>query len=104
MSKQIRQGDVFLERIDTIPKSATPVPLENGRLILAHGEATGHAHVIQAKRAKLTTTATGERFLRMPVAGELVHDEHDAIAVPKGNYRIVRQREYSPSEIRNVAD
>jgi hypothetical protein len=104
MSKQIRQGDVFLERIDAIPKSTTTVPLENGRLILAHGEATGHAHVIKAKRAKLTVTATGERFLRVMTAGELVHNEHDAIPVAKGNYRVVRQKEYAPEAIRNVAD
>jgi hypothetical protein len=34
----------------------------------------------------------------------LAHDEHATIMLPPGNYRIVRQREYSPEEIRDVAD
>jgi hypothetical protein len=37
-----------------------------------------------------------------PVA--LEHDEHDTIAIPPGNYKVIRQREYSPEAIRNVAD
>jgi hypothetical protein len=42
-------------------------------------------------------TVTGE-----PAA--LEHDEHDTITLPPGSYRIVRQREYAPEEIRYVAD
>lgn len=34
----------------------------------------------------------------------LQHDEHTAHAVPTNNYRVTRQREYSPEAIRNVAD
>ena len=37
-----------------------------------------------------------------PVA--LEHDEHETIQLPPGDYRIIRQREYSPEAIRNVAD
>jgi hypothetical protein len=37
-----------------------------------------------------------------PVA--LEHDEHDAIHLPPGNYQVVRQREYTPEAIINVAD
>ncbi|MGH9523996.1 MAG: hypothetical protein ACRD3E_15850 [Terriglobales bacterium] len=34
----------------------------------------------------------------------IVHEEHAPIVLPPGDYEIVRQREYSPEEIRNVAD
>lgn len=33
-----------------------------------------------------------------------VHQEHGPITLPPGNYRVQIQREYSPEEIRNVAD
>jgi hypothetical protein len=32
------------------------------------------------------------------------HQEHATIAVPAGNYRVIRQREYSPERIRRVED
>ena len=37
-------------------------------------------------------------------AGSLEHQEHTAIPVPPGIYEGIRQREYSPASIRNVAD
>ena len=38
------------------------------------------------------------------VAVELVHDEHDTLTIAPGAYKVIRQREYHPEEIRNVAD
>lgn len=44
---QIRQGDVFLLPIKTLPANCKPIQPENGtRFVLAHGEVTGHAHAI----------------------------------------------------------
>jgi hypothetical protein len=43
----IRQGDVLLVPVATLPKNCTPMEPENGRrFVLAHGEVTGHAHAI----------------------------------------------------------
>ena len=44
MTKIIRQGDVLIRRIKKLPEKTTPAPAENGRVVLAHGEATGHHH------------------------------------------------------------
>ena len=41
-----RQGDVLVVPVDEIPTGLKKVPREQGRLVLAHGEATGHAHVV----------------------------------------------------------
>lgn len=41
-----RQGDVALVRIGTLPANLTAVPLDRGRIVLAYGEVTGHAHAI----------------------------------------------------------
>lgn len=101
---QFRQGDVLVERIRSIPKDVTPVEREAGRIVLAHGEATGHAHAIAAPHAALLAKGA-ERFLRVleqPVS--LDHEEHSRIELPAGLYRVVRQREYTPEEIRNVQD
>lgn len=97
---QYRQGDVFLVKVASIPKDALPVA---GRTILAHGEMTGHAHEIKSKHATLFEHA-GERFLQVTKPVVLRHQEHAPISLPVGDYRVVRQREYSPEAIRNVSD
>jgi len=102
-----RQGDVLIVRTNGIPSDAQPRKREGGRVILAHGEVTGHAHAIadtpSAPRAELLDA--GElTYLRVDAVSQLVHEEHDTIDLAPGTYRVVRQREYSPDEIRQVAD
>jgi hypothetical protein len=75
--------------------------------ILVHGEVTGHSHRLDdPKSAKLYAgRAFGELFLEVPAGGtRVVHEEHGTIELPFGTYRIWRQREYSPQEIRIVRD
>ena len=50
-----RQGDVLLIALTTTPPNLIPVDREHGRIILAHGEATGHAHAILGANADLFT-------------------------------------------------
>lgn len=103
-----RQGDVLIARIpdDQVPANLDPVPLDNGRVILAYGEVTGHAHAVEGDVELLASDIADmeERFLRVEREAQVVHEEHDTIALPPGNYRVVRQREYTPEEIRMVAD
>lgn len=110
--QQIRQGDVLLIRLEQTPEEflrefgrrVDRVEREHGRLVLAEGEATGHAHVIESDDAELlredeelvSPDEAAELFLLVhgvdPVP--LVHDEHASLTVPPGVYRVVRQREY----------
>jgi len=110
-----RQGDVIIRRLNnTVPDHATPVELENGRVILAHGEVTGHAHAVVGNDVELLEVPAEvtekmiddvERYLRVGNKGaDVVHEEHATISLPPGNYAIVRQREYSPERPRYVAD
>lgn len=101
--KLYRQGDVLIERISKIPKSAKQQTPE-GRIILAHGEATGHHHSIDAEAADWWKEDGGDQFIDVKTQSSVVHQEHAPIALPPGNYRVRRQREYSPEAIRNVAD
>lgn len=98
-----RQGDVLITKITRadLPDITRVVERENGRLILAHGEATGHAHAVKDGKAELLErpgdTEEDARYLTVGRGGAtVVHDEHDTIELPTGTYRIDRQREHVP--------
>jgi hypothetical protein len=104
-----RQGDVLLIQIDSTELPARPARLdrdEHGRLVLARGEATGHAHAVATAAAELLADPDdlGRRFLVLASEAQLAHDEHAPIPLPAGTYRVVRQREYTPSGLMDVAD
>ena len=126
-SKQARQGDVFLRRIDKLPENLQEIPRERGKVVLAHGEVTGHAHAISEAHVmhyrvdpamEVKAEANGMRT-KLRAAGNLapssylvvenqpaslLHEEHEGIQIPPGTYEIRRQREYDENELRNVAD
>lgn len=100
----IRQGDVLLKPATKAQaKGANKVKVAEGRVTLAHGEVTGHAHTMTGAVAEFATQ-DGQRLIFVEAPTPLVHQEHDAIEVKPGWYWIVRQQEYSPEEIRDVAD
>jgi hypothetical protein len=98
-----RQGDVLLVRVGAMPAEGRILGPEAGRLILARGEATGHHHSVAAEDASLIEAAEGV-FLRIMSVTPLEHQEHAAIWLEPGVYRVVRQREYTPREIAWVRD
>lgn len=101
---QFRQGDILVERVASLPEKLTPVKREGGRMILAHGEVTGHCHAVSGK-GNLLKQDEGVSYLKVAEALALLeHDEHSTVELPEGLYRVTRQREYSPEAIRNVAD
>jgi len=101
-----RQGDVYLQRIQGLPENAVQKE-RNGRLVLAEGEATGHAHAIADQAATLFgILEDGQEQLFLRADGEVVlrHEEHAPITIEEGLYRVVHQREYSPEAVRRVID
>lgn len=101
----IRQGDVLLIPVLEIPKGLNR---HEGRLVLAMGEATGHAHVIDDPAAVLWGDELDARFLEVTASVDLVHTsnplDHDTLTVPPGVYQVRRQREYTPEAVRLVGD
>lgn len=90
--------------VDSIPAGAVAVPRDGGRVVLAYGEVTGHAHAISDADVDMVTES-GVTYLEVRAAmAALTHDEHATIQVPRGTYVVRRQREYTPEAIRNVAD
>lgn len=116
ITEQYRQGDVLIERVAEIPGTAQKQEMSR-RVILAHGEVTGHHHVLETaemadwwKQGEISTanekpaTLAGELFLSLPECATVTHAEHATIELPPGNYRVTRQREYAPEAPRNVQD
>lgn len=106
-----RQGDVLIVPLaeSSVPSYAADAPSEArdglGRLVLALGEVTGHAHaVLGPGRLVREPGPLAPLLLHLPDGGRVVHEEHAAIPLPKGWYRVVRQREYVPGSVRIVAD
>lgn len=103
MTIQYRQGDVLLVRVAELPADAVPEGHKD-RIILAHGELTGHAHAVSAAAARMYLSA-GERLLSVRTETQLVHEEHAPIRLEPGVYRVIRQREYVPGMFaRDVED
>lgn len=103
--RSYRQGDVLLVAVKELPARAERVEVSGRPLVLARGEASGHAHVVansdevEAYRlADGTLLVVSERGLRIE------HEEHEALELPGGAYRVVRQREYWPDRVREVRD
>lgn len=105
-----RQGDVLVTPIGPAGSAVVgeKIVREGGRVVLAHGELTGHAHAIRAPEADLYEIVGGGpgRVLRITALGgaDLEHEEHSTIHLSAGDYRVTRQREYRPEEVVDVAD
>lgn len=112
-----RHGDVIIKSInEEIPANAKPSrDPQDGRMILAYGEVTGHAHAVVGDADLLEVPqemvergiSEIEKYLEVHSDGaQVVHEEHATIELPPGRYAIVRQREYTSADMapRYVAD
>jgi hypothetical protein len=118
--KTIRQGDVALFPVAKLPEGCTEVPNDNGRIVLAYGEVTGHAHAIAdhisaeaaseiadaaIARARLWQAPNGDRFLEVKAPVSLSHEEHATHVLPPGIYEVPVQVEMTTANTaRRVAD
>jgi hypothetical protein len=129
----IRQGDVLLVTVKQLPAGCIEVPLDKGRIVLAYGEVTGHSHAIAdhvqtvspgaaaeiaeavIARARLWRAPNGLRYLEVTEPVHLGHEEHALYTgllgspngktmIPPGIHKVPAQVEYTPAEIRRVAD
>jgi hypothetical protein len=105
MTTMYRQGDVLIKEVAKMPTAVKQVDwAKEGRVILAYGEVTGHAHALGLSFASMFATEAGQRFLKVKEGAELTHEEHATIKPVPGVYEVIQQREYTPEAIRNVAD
>lgn len=113
---QGHQGDVYFEKVDITPElEDAPIRSMSGAeikdaIVLAHGEVTGHAHVIRSPNAILLKVKDPEKYhdkdhyyfiVTKPVA--LTHEEHSPALFAPGIYRTLIQRRYQ-KKIKAVVD
>lgn len=92
MKLQYRQGDVLLVKVDEIPRYAVKKRVHE-RVVLAYGEVTGHAHAIAAELADLFEHLD-QIYIEAKQGARLTHEEHSAIELEPGAYKVVQQRRY----------
>lgn len=95
---QFRQGDVLLIRCESEPKGSGKILEAGNRIVLALGEATGHAHAVHGMDAALFAGSNGSRILNLATEATLKHEEHAAIELEKGTYEVRLQRTWSMLE------
>lgn len=95
-----RHGDVLLRQIVSLPKDAQ----RRVGTTLAQGEVTGHSHRLKEAHAVQLWVQGSDLFLEVKEPATLVHEEHQAIELPSGFYRVWRQREYRPDAYVQVMD
>lgn len=106
----IRQGDVLLVAADYRGWKDGQDVTPKDRIVLAHGEVTGHAHAIaKPKKVARYFDAAAERFLQALAGATLRHEEHSAILLSpedgaRGRYQQAFQVEEQGEEVRRVAD
>jgi hypothetical protein len=102
-----RQGDILILPTRRTKRGAPEARHPQHGALLALGDSTQHAHAIHSKRATIFAIE-GEADRLLVIDGvkpvQLVHDEHSTISIPAGTYLVRRQREYTPTELRTVAD
>lgn len=127
---QIRQGDVYIFRVDSLPDAIAAKPVGKNH-VLAYGEATGHCHAIAkddcelfeandniralAKKYGVTDDRAVTHGLRIVVNNTTLRHgtpsrgfvdlDHTPIDIPCGDYIVLRPREYDDSdEFKVIAD
>jgi len=97
-----RHGDILVSDVEAVPGDARALH----HLVLAEGELTGHSHRVAEREAAILFQSPHGMYLKVtrPPGATLIHQEHGPILLPPGSYRVWRQREYTPQEIRIVRD
>jgi len=100
--KKFQQGDVILKSVNSIPVGGT---LKKD-LILAEGERTGHTHKIVSGQVQLILLQAAMYLRVISETAKLIHNEHEEISIPEGDYEVTIVREFDPfeEEIRTVQD
>jgi hypothetical protein len=114
MTEIFAQGDLLLERVaDVIPSGTIEENTEGAALVLAEGEESGHRHAVSERVRKFRDDRLARDIPNGLYIGHIqvvtayarvTHDEHAPITLPRGTYRVRRQRELGPRDARVIPD
>ena len=100
-----RQGEILIFKVKKLPKTyRKPTVIKTG--VIREGEKEGHEHKLEGGDTKLSLFDNKEEgTLEVKKATTLVHPEHDAIKLPKGDYVVKIQKEATgPNTHQSVKD
>ena len=109
-----RHGDLLITRINAVPQSAINISSK----IIAEGEVSGHKHKLvgQATVRIITGKDVGHTIIERVESGDvsinripelyfsasedvkLTHEEHKTLELPRGSYKVTKEREFNPFE------
>ena len=100
-----QQGDVLIEGVTVLLDGLKRVKRTKRGLVLAEGEATGHAHVIADDGVELYER-DGVLYLSVKNGATVTHEEHKPVTLPAGDFIVRKVREYDhfEEEAREVRD
>ena len=96
---QYRQGDLLFIRLESRPNETL---VTRDGLVILTGEATGHSHRLTS--GAILEAPNGDLYLDLDDTARVVHEEHDAITLGPGLWRVIRQREYTIASAQPVSD
>ena len=114
VSVMYRHGDLLITRINAVPQSAINISSK----IIAEGEVSGHKHKLvgQATIGILPGREAGTTIIGRVESGDvsinripelyfsasedvkLTHEEHKTLELPRGSYKVTKEREFNPFE------
>ena len=102
---QLQQGDVLIKKADIIPDDAKEIQRKNKAIVLAEGEATGHAHRIFDVEA-MFFEKDGKFYLKNDKSVTVNHEEHKPITIDPGIWEIgrIREKDWLSGMVRKVVD
>ena len=102
---QYRQGDILFVKQDEKP-SGNIIPRDpHNRIVVAEGEATGHAHAIHEENVTMYRDEVLDRaWVVVDGTADVVHEEHDTVTLDAGTWTVVYQRQYVRGQVRRVLD
>lgn len=107
IADQVRQGDILVHPVAGRARGRVRAP-EQGRVVLAHGEVTGHSHDVSESTVATQfedTEFAGTTVLDVTAPTIVVHQEHSPVPLAARQYEVRRAEEWTDSdEPRQVAD
>lgn len=104
------QGDVLFLRVGTLPEGLTrAVPSGDNHVVVAHSE-TGHHHFLEAVPGVRHYISSDPltAYLTLEETSDVIHARpfhtHETLQLEPGVWKVIRQREYTPSGYQRVED
>lgn len=101
IDKAAHQGDVYV-KASKLPDDLIKIAPENGKTILALGEATGHHHRFESDNVQMFSANDNGGGRRFIVINEkpaiLYHEEHSPIEFAPGAYEVFIARQWTDDE------